>query len=112
MKALQSQCQHGQRPCRLQRRCLVVCQVDAQKRVVILGGTGRVGSATAASLLAHYDNYDITVGGRKRESYEQICKLRPSLQKARFVECDISDPASVKVSTWRIPGWRGFDTHA
>lgn len=83
------------------RTVRVVC--DAQKRVVILGGTGRVGSATAASLLTNFEQYEIIVGGRKQESYDKICELRPALKKARFVQCDINDRESVKVGR---PGQR------
>lgn len=79
----------------------IVCSADA-KRVVILGGTGRVGSATAASLLENFPHYEVVLGGRKQESYDNICKLRPSLQKARFVQCDINSRESVKVSLARV----------
>lgn len=73
------------------------CEGGASKRVVILGGTGRVGSATAASLLANFSQYELTVASRSRESFEKIVELRPGLKNASFARCDISSKADVKV---------------
>jgi len=77
---------------------VVVCTAADKKKVVVLGGTGRVGSATAASLLENFaDVYDVSVAGRSRENFEKIMKLRPKLKGAQYVACDITDLESVKV---------------
>ena len=50
-----------------------------QKHVLILGGTGRVGSSTAASLLRSDPGLRITLAGRSRKTYEAAMKRRPEL---------------------------------
>jgi saccharopine dehydrogenase-like NADP-dependent oxidoreductase len=64
----------------MQRRSLR-CRCEssgAKKRVVVLGGTGRVGSATAVSLIDNFsEQYEITVASRSQESFNKICELRP-----------------------------------
>jgi saccharopine dehydrogenase-like NADP-dependent oxidoreductase len=85
-------------------RVRVVCKAEGgntdTKNVVILGGTGRVGSATAASLIDNFKHYNITVASRNVQSFEKICELRPSLKNAVFKQVDIADPSSIKV---RLP---------
>lgn len=85
---------------RLQQRRPLLCRCEAssgQKKVVVLGGTGRVGSATAASLIQNFQQYDITVASRSQESFNKILELRPGLKGARFAQCDIQDKQAVKV---------------
>jgi FlaA1/EpsC-like NDP-sugar epimerase len=82
-----------------QRVRAVRCRCEAangQKKVVVLGGTGRVGSATAASLIENFKQYDITVASRSQKSFENIMEIRPGLKGAKFAQCDISDKESVK----------------
>jgi hypothetical protein len=62
----------------------------------VLGGTGRVGSATAASLLENFKHYDITVASRSQASFEKIKQLRPGLHNAKFAACDINSKESIK----------------
>jgi NADPH:quinone reductase-like Zn-dependent oxidoreductase len=89
------------RPSPLARRTLVVVSAANKKKVVVLGGTGRVGSATASALLEDFgDVYDVAVAGRSRENYDKIVKLRPRLVGASYVPCDIADLESVKVRGW------------
>jgi nucleoside-diphosphate-sugar epimerase len=86
----------------LGRKRVVVCSAADKKKVVVLGGTGRVGSATAQSLLENFgDAYDVAVAGRSQQNFESVLKLRPGLKGARYVPCDITDLESVKV---RAPG--------
>lgn len=66
--------------------------------MVVLGGTGRVGSATAASLIENFKHYDITVASRRQQSFDKIIEIRPGLKGARFVQCDISNKDNVKVT--------------
>lgn len=83
-----------------QRSRSVICRcetVDGRKKVVVLGGTGRVGSATAASLIENFKQYDITVASRSQQSFDNILEIRPGLKGARFAQCDISNKESVKV---------------
>lgn len=84
-----------QRSRALQCRCEAV---DGKKKVVVLGGTGRVGSATAASLIENFKQYDITVASRSQKSFENIMTIRPGLKGAHFAQCDINNKESVKVS--------------
>ena len=84
------------------RRRRVVCVAaegaKGTKKVVVIGGTGRVGSAAAASLLANFGaEYEVVVASRSRESYDKVVELRPSLKKARYVACDLADRSSVEV---------------
>jgi hypothetical protein len=86
----------------INRSRIVVCDAADKKKVIVVGGTGRVGSATASSLLENFgDQYDVSVSGRTRENFEKIVQLRPRLQGARFVPCDITDLEAVKVSPQR-----------
>jgi NAD(P)-dependent dehydrogenase (short-subunit alcohol dehydrogenase family) len=89
----------------LGRRRVVVCAAGDKKKVVVLGGTGRVGSATAQSLLENFgDAYDVAVAGRSQENFQKVLELRPGLKGARYVACDITDLESVKVRAPRRPG--------
>ena len=96
------------------------------QRVVVLGGTGRVGGSTAEALLdrracgtsqgaprstvhcsaAHQarlchrlpgEQLEVTVASRQEKSYSEAAKKRPSLQGARFKACDIDSRASLEV---------------
>ncbi|KAK9917892.1 hypothetical protein WJX75_009328 [Coccomyxa subellipsoidea] len=66
------------------------------KRVIILGGTGRVGASTAAALLRSNPNLDIALASRSRRTYEGAVKKRPELANTRFVAVDIDDAASLE----------------
>ena len=61
----------------------------AGKRVLILGGTGRVGSLTAAELLRSEPGLDVVLAGRREASYRKVVEARPELAAARFMRCDI-----------------------
>ena len=73
-------------------RCAVVAAAgeasagQERKKVVILGGTGRVGSSTAVALLRLDPHLDVVVGSRSRESYAAAVKKRPDLNGATFEE--------------------------
>jgi hypothetical protein len=66
--------------------------------VVIIGGTGRVGSSTASALLKSFPNLNVTLASRSKESYSQALSRRPELSKAGFQTVDITNAASVKVT--------------
>lgn len=66
-----------------------------RKHVLVLGGTGRVGSSTAASLLQLGADVDISLSGRRPEAFHKAVKARPELKAARFRQCDIDDAKSL-----------------
>ncbi|PNG99978.1 hypothetical protein TSOC_014224 [Tetrabaena socialis] len=66
-------------------------------KVVVIGGTGRVGSATASALLQQFPNLEVTLASRSDASYAAAVARRPNLRKAAFKAVDITDAASVKV---------------
>ncbi len=79
-------------------RCVrVAAESLAGKRVVIIGGTGRVGSSTADALLTSFPDIQVTVAGRSRESYEAAVGRRPTLAAAAWQAVDINSDASVQV---------------
>jgi hypothetical protein len=81
----------------VQRTRSVRCYCEGgNKKVIVLGGTGRVGSATAASLLENFKHYDITVASRSQASFDKIKQLRPGLHNAKFAACDINSKESIK----------------
>uniref|UniRef100_A0A7S1STK1 Saccharopine dehydrogenase NADP binding domain-containing protein n=1 Tax=Tetraselmis chuii TaxID=63592 RepID=A0A7S1STK1_9CHLO len=75
-------------------RGVTVCEASG-KRVLVLGGTGRVGSSTAAALLQLESKPDVLLGGRKQSSYAQCLERRPELKGSAFCQCDITDQASL-----------------
>ena len=86
------------------RRGLVVADADAdadasssgKKKVVFVGGTGRVGSSAAAALLASDPSLEIVLAGRDRASFDAATTRRPSLSSSSsFVAVDVADPASL-----------------
>ena len=68
-------------------------------KVVVLGGTGRVGGATAAALLgqdAGLTTREVTLAGRRKEAAMEAKSRHPALANAAFVEVDVNDKESVK----------------
>ena len=55
-------------------------EVGKGKKLLIIGGTGRVGSSTAASLVQTHPNLTIILGTRGQEGYDAAVKNRPSLE--------------------------------
>ncbi|KAL3138840.1 hypothetical protein ABBQ32_005673 [Trebouxia sp. C0010 RCD-2024] len=54
-------------------------EVGKGKKLLIIGGTGRVGSSTAASLVKTHPNLTIILGTRGQEGYDAAVKNRPEL---------------------------------
>lgn len=81
-------------------------------RVLILGGTGRVGASAAWSLLTDPDRpgaYDVTLASRSRQSFDQALARRPQLKPASssspspgggasFLRADAADRKSVEAA--------------
>ena len=63
---------------------------NGRKKVLMLGGTGRVGSSTAAALLAMQTDCDIFLGSREKASYDAAVKHRPELQQLQYVQVGLS----------------------
>ena len=88
--------QRARRLCPCQRKS-IMCSAEGsaestKKRIVILGGTGRVGSSTAVALLRKDPDMTIVVSSRQRSSYDEAVKKRPKLAGAQFeqVEAQLS----------------------
>lgn len=74
----------------------VLPQVPAgTKNIVILGGTGRVGSSTAAALAAAVPSARLSLAGRSEQGFRDAIARRPELSGASPLRCDIDDPASL-----------------
>jgi uncharacterized protein YbjT (DUF2867 family) len=63
----------------------------APKKVLVLGGTGRVGSATAASLAQLTPGHTITLAGRDTAKHAALTHSRPELAHMAFAPVDIYD---------------------
>jgi saccharopine dehydrogenase-like NADP-dependent oxidoreductase len=66
----------------------------APKRVLLVGGTGRVGRSTAAALAACGTPVALTLAGRDAARWAQLAG-EPWARGASFVQCDVEDPASL-----------------
>ena len=53
------------------------------RKVLILGGTGRVGASTASALLRKCPDAEIILASRSTKSYEAAVKKRPELANAK-----------------------------
>ena len=62
--------------------------VEGAKNVVVLGGTGRVGSSTAAALAAAVPGAQLRLGGRSEESFRAAVERRPELAGALIISLD------------------------
>ena len=75
---------------------LSVRAAAGDKRVVFVGGTGRVGSAAAAALLASDpDVGTVVLAGRSPDAAADAKARHPSLASAEFARVDAADPASL-----------------
>ena len=78
---------------------------SSPKRVVVLGGTGRVGSATAAAIVResrkpergeHLSSVSVVLAGRNPEKAQAVRDTwADELSAAAFEQCDINDPSSL-----------------
>jgi hypothetical protein len=75
---------------------VVLPQFPKCPKVVLIGGTGRVGSSTASNLLRTIPEAEIYLGSRTRETFEAALQRRPDLSKASHIQLDIHDQASVE----------------
>ena len=83
-----TRCQASQHSTDAQASQDVSPEVGKGKKLLIIGGTGRVGSSTAASLVQTHPNLKIILGTRSQEGYDAAVKNRPSLEG---LECRMVD---------------------
>jgi len=67
----------------------------AVQRVVIVGGTGRVGLSTALALASCGAPLSLTLAGRDAARFQAVTASEPTLRDASFVACDVEDAASL-----------------
>lgn len=72
-----------------------VPEISGSPSILVLGGTGRVGSSTAASLINHIPNASISLASRNKESYEEAIARRPELKNTGRVSVDINNASSL-----------------
>lgn len=70
-------------------------EVGKGKKLLIIGGTGRVGSSTADSLRQTHPNLTIILGSQSQESYDAAVKNRPSLQGSAFIKVNRNNLQSI-----------------
>ncbi|GLI71627.1 hypothetical protein VaNZ11_016899 [Volvox africanus] len=92
---------HATPTCRVARlvRPRILCAATGavpDARVVVIGGTGRVGSSTASALIKEFPNLKITLASRSDASYQAAISRRPELSKASFQHVDITNADSVR----------------
>ena len=79
-------------------RCVIAQASGLEgKQVLIIGGTGRVGSSTAAALLSSFPGIKVTLASRSAQSYERAVTLRPELRQTSFQPLDVGHAESVQV---------------
>ena len=81
------------RPRAAPRALRLACRAADGKSVAVVGGTGRIGSAAAAALLAA--GHRLTLVGRSRANFDAAVARRPELAAARFAAADIGDKAAL-----------------
>lgn len=72
------------------------------KKVLIIGGTGRVGSSTASALINAFPGISVSLASRNSGSYDRAVQLRPELNQTKFIKLDIDHADSVKVRPLEI----------
>lgn len=88
-------CQAKQHSANMQTAPEVSPEVGKGKKLLIIGGTGRVGSSTADSLRQTHPNLTIILGSQSQESYDAAVKNRPSLQGLAFTKVNRNDLQSI-----------------
>ena len=71
------------------------CSAGDQRKVLVLGGTGRVGSSTASALLRRRPDVNVILAGRSKKSYDAAIKKRPELADAPVIDrrpCSLCTP--------------------
>ncbi|KAK9860398.1 hypothetical protein WJX84_011416 [Apatococcus fuscideae] len=61
------------------------------RRIIVIGGTGRIGSSTAAAILKFLPTCNVVVASRSEANFEAVQKRRPELADVPFEQVDIDD---------------------
>lgn len=71
-------------------------EVPAMPKIVLIGGTGRVGSSTASALLNLVPNAELVLGSRTEATYQNAVDRRKDLANTKHVQLDINDSVSIE----------------
>jgi hypothetical protein len=75
---------------------VVLPQLPRQPKVVLIGGTGRVGSSTASNIKRLVPEVELCLGSRTRETFDAALARRPDLAGARHLALDIDDMPTIE----------------
>lgn len=75
---------------------VVVPSVPRRPKIVLVGGTGRVGSSTASNLLRTIPEAEIVLGSRTRDTFENALLRRPELSSTKHIQLEIDDQQSIE----------------
>lgn len=64
------------------------------KKILVIGGTGRVGASSAVCLLQ--SKHQVTLTGRSEASYAAALERRPELSSTSFAAVDLADVDALK----------------
>jgi len=67
-----------------------------QPRVVLIGGTGRVGSSTASNLKRLVPDAELILGSRTTETFDAAMERRPELAGSKHARLDIDDLPTIE----------------
>ena len=67
-----------------------------QPRVVLIGGTGRVGSSTASNLKRLVPDAELILGSRTAETFDAAMERRPELEGSKHARLDIDDLPTIE----------------
>ncbi|GMH35711.1 hypothetical protein BSKO_03579 [Bryopsis sp. KO-2023] len=68
------------------------------KKVLVVGGTGRVGASTASALRQNIENLELCVASRSAESHKDMLERRPELEGTKFVALDFNDRSALEAA--------------
>ena len=78
--------------------CHAVEGRPVSNRVLIIGGTGRVGRSAALSLLKTDPDLHITLAGRQQRNFDALVQSTEQLEKTRFTQVDLEDATRLRVT--------------
>ncbi len=67
------------------------------KRILIIGGTGRVGAAAAAVITRALPAVTVILASRRKESFNEAVLRNPELKGTEFMSVDIANKDSIEV---------------
>jgi len=65
-------------------------------RIVLIGGTGRVGASTASALLQTVPDSKLILGSRTVQSYKNTLERRPELRHSSHIVLDVNQASTVE----------------